>query len=188
MTMGKERMESTSLFLRQNELCVGMTVALCRQGEKEPIRGSQGQILVMTIVKLEGPMVHFFHEGSICVNLDATDHLATTTHRMAEFEDYFRFMPVQVFTTRDAPLDTDLAVFVDGKHLLYPGTGLWVSVRSKRSGHFLAAHQDCAEVRACSGGKEVFLPHHAVLVPTSGVGTLKPTVGVIRNVAFPRFR
>lgn len=168
-------MESTGLFLKEDEVPVGAVVAICFEGKEVPEVDKSGEPFVLQVLMAGVPTrAQFFpadgSHGGLTLHKPAKvsrEPAAITGTAMTGFLPNVRFMPAEVFTPKTAPRNTKFAVFVKGKRLFHE--------RSERNVVVIYANP-MGRLISVNGyeygwyGREFPLPDDAVLVPITRVG------------------
>jgi hypothetical protein len=102
---------------------------------------------------------------------------AILAQSMEGFRTDVRFMPLQTFSSDEAPVNTQFVVFVDGVRLRYEDRKeYYVYVWKNREGRFYSSHPYYLWY------KEYTLPDEAFLVPISVVGGIERLTGKRKHV------
>ncbi len=176
-------LQPVGLFLKEEQVHVGMTVALCLEGKTEPERDEKGCLIFRAL--LGGvPMRRKFYptEGiQWRPNLEPKPADPKVPHcpgvliarSMIGFRSDVRFMPLEIFDTASAPPETRFVVFVDGERLKYADSQFEHSyVYLRTDGRRRLLSDNGYEYKWFS--REYPLPPNAVLVPISRVGEYLP--------------
>ncbi|MBI2642482.1 MAG: hypothetical protein HYW97_01425 [Candidatus Wildermuthbacteria bacterium] len=169
-------MKSTGLFLKEEDVPVGVVVAICLEGKDVPEVDGQGEpfILQVLIGGVPARALFFPIDGGLVFHKPGPDPMrrgkdlppAITGTAMEGFRPDIRLMPVEVFSPKSAPANTKFAVFVRGERLLHENRRNVVKIRTDYRRRLLS--DNGYEYRW--DGREFPLPEDAVLVPTSRVG------------------
>ena len=170
-------MQSTGLFLRQDQVFAGMVVALCLEGKSEPETDEDGPLLLRALVGGVAMCGLKFYPHPVEVIRDEfpgptgqpVKGAYVRTQQMSGFKPDVRFMPVEVFSPATAPAHTDFVVFVNGESLLYPSEQARVFLRSDERRRLLSLNGYEHEWWL----REYPLPADAVVVPVSKIGAPK---------------
>jgi len=168
-------MESTGLFLKENQVHVGMTVALCLDGKDVPEKDEEGKELILKALKGGVPIrvkLYPFPDG-----VGRHDKGVILAQPMEGFKPNVRFMPLQIFSPDEAPVSTEFVVFVEGVRLKYEDRKeYYVYVWKSKEGRFYSSHPYYLWYR------EYTLPDGALLVPISVVGGIERLTGKRKHV------
>jgi hypothetical protein len=181
-------LESTGLFLTQDQVHLGMTVALSLEGSSVPLEQGGRPLILKYLMGGIPPHPRFYPVDSIVwtpagapgplekmlplpAECRPTGSLSATA--IENFRPDCRFMPLHTFSTANIPANTECLVFVNNDRLRYGDKkGAQYTVRVYKN--------DCGEIISTEGEeygvrfRPFALPEGAVLIPRDEIGAYHP--------------
>ncbi|MDP3940945.1 MAG: hypothetical protein Q8Q49_01405 [bacterium] len=148
------------LLLSENQVWTGMTVALCLDGKDSVELDAEGEPMVMEALIGGVPARRKLYpiKGGIVSHAGGN---VLTAIGLEGFRPDVRFMPVEVFSSEDAPAEREFAVFLSGEALKYDNSRNSVIVSTDKSRRVISTNG----YEYPSWQRQYPLPEGALMVP-----------------------